>query len=64
MTPFAQVDTGRELVRVTWAMMRSAINATYETVTAALNEIGLPGQVIAFVVYLHLNCRLIYRILI
>lgn len=40
-----QVDTGRELVRVTWGMMRSAIRATYESVTASLNEIGLPGQV-------------------
>ena len=49
LTPCAQVDTGRELVRVTWGMMRSAINATYESVTAALDDIGLPGQVIAFV---------------
>ena len=49
MTTCVQVDTGRELVRVTWGMMRSAINATYESVTAALDDIGLPGQVIAFV---------------
>ena len=43
-----QVDTGRELVRVTWGMMRSAIRATYDSVNAALDEIGLPGQVTVF----------------
>ena len=40
-----QVDTGRELARVTWGMMRDIISSSVEAVTTALNEIQLPGQV-------------------
>ena len=45
MTRCLQVDTGRELVRVTWSMMRNIILSTVESVTAALNQIQLPGKV-------------------
>ena len=40
------VDTGRELVRVTWKMMRSIISTTVTNIQAALDEIHLPGQAI------------------
>ena len=40
------VDTGRELVRVTWKMMRSIISTTVTSIEAALDEIYLPGQAI------------------
>jgi hypothetical protein len=38
------VDTGRELVRVTWGMMRSVISATVTNIESALNGIELPGK--------------------
>ena len=40
------VDTGRELVRVSWNMMRSIISTTVTNIQAALDEIQLPGQAI------------------
>ncbi len=39
------VDTGRELVRVSWAMMRSIIAHTLDSVSKQLDSIKLPGQV-------------------
>lgn len=38
------VDTGRELVRVTWSMMRSVISTTVANIETALNCIELPGR--------------------
>ena len=40
------VDTGRDLVRVSWNMMRSIISTTVTNIQAALDEIQLPGQAI------------------
>lgn len=40
-----QVDTGRELKRVTWNMMRTVICQTIAKVEMLLNQIKLPGQV-------------------
>ena len=38
------VDTGRELVRVSWNMMRSIISTTVTNIQTALDEIQLPGH--------------------
>lgn len=38
------VDTGRELVRVSWNMMRSIISTTVTVIETALDEIQLPGH--------------------
>ena len=38
------VDTGRELVRVSWNMMRSIISGTVTSIQTALDDIQLPGK--------------------
>jgi hypothetical protein len=40
-----QVDTGKELKRVTWQMMRTVVLSTIQEINQSLNEICLPGQV-------------------
>ena len=38
------VDTGQELKRVTWNMMRVIVNSTIEAIELSLNQMKLPGQ--------------------
>ncbi len=40
-----QVDTGSELKRVTWQMMRNIVVSTIQEIETMLNEMCLPGQV-------------------
>ena len=39
------VDTGKEMVRVTWAMMRNIVHQTLQDVSELLDSIELPGKV-------------------
>jgi superfamily II DNA helicase RecQ len=38
------VDTGQELKRVTWSMLRVIVNSTIQAIESSLNEMNLPGQ--------------------
>ena len=40
-----QVDTGKELKRVSWQMMRNIVHSTIHEIETLLNEMCLPGQV-------------------
>jgi hypothetical protein len=40
-----QVDTGKELKRVTWKMMRNIVASTIEDIEGVLDELRLPGKV-------------------
>ena len=39
------VDTGKEMVKVTWGMMRTIIHETLQNVSELLDSIDLPGKV-------------------
>ena len=39
------VDTGKEMVKVTWGMMRTIIHQTLQNVSELLDSIELPGKV-------------------
>ena len=39
------VDTGRELVRVSWNMLRNVVATCERTVIQALDDLQLPGKV-------------------
>jgi hypothetical protein len=40
-----KVDTGRELKRVTWSMVRTVVMTTLNDIQSELDKISLPGQV-------------------
>lgn len=40
-----KVDTGRELKRVSWNMVRTIVSSTLESIESELDKIFLPGQV-------------------
>jgi hypothetical protein len=40
-----KVDTGKELKRVTWQMMRNIVHSTIQDIQSVLNELCLPGEV-------------------
>ncbi len=60
-----KVDTGRELKRVTWNMVRTVVTTTLDDIQSELDKISLPGQVHIpsqgcmsdFVVYIYHSCN-------